>query len=72
MFISMSHEFDRTGNTSFFLKDGRGDGAGAEQYVQASSAKLVDIRKQLRGAGISARSGSTGGGFAKRLRVRTR
>lgn len=56
-----SHEFDRTGNTTFFLKDGRGDALGG-QYGNIIT-KLVDIRNSY-GRGNFAERWIDGGGFS--------
>ena len=55
------HEFDRTGNNEFFLKDGRGDALGG-QYGNIIT-KLVDIRNSY-GRGNFQERWIDGGGFS--------
>ncbi len=56
-----AHEFDRAGNSTFFLKDGRGDALGG-QYGNIIT-KLVDIRNSY-GRGNFAEKWIDGGSFS--------
>lgn len=56
-----SHEFDRSGNNTFFLKDGRGDALGG-QYGNIVT-KLVDVRNSY-GRGNFQERWIDGGGFS--------
>ncbi|HEX8524816.1 MAG TPA: hypothetical protein VF669_21370 [Tepidisphaeraceae bacterium] len=56
-----SHEFDRTGNTTYFLKDGRNDALGGQNG--AIITKLLDIRNSY-GRGNFGEKWIDGGGFS--------